>query len=61
MMMHGLANPRQTTRCASYLKLFILAKRCTYFGLSFRPSSGAQNCVYNNGIFEVAAATAAAI
>ena len=33
------------TRCTCYLKLFILVKRSTCFGRSFRPSSGAQNCV----------------
>jgi hypothetical protein len=30
--------------------------RSTCFGRSFRPSSGAQNCVYNNGICQTAAA-----
>ena len=47
----------QPTRCTCYLKLFILVKRCTCFGRSFRPSSGAQNCVYSNGICQTAAAT----
>jgi len=28
-----------------FLKLFILVKRCTCFGRSFRQSSGAQNCI----------------
>ena len=40
----------QPTRCTCYLKLFILVKRSTCFRRSFRPSSGAQNCVYSNGI-----------
>jgi len=31
-----------------FLKLFILVKRSTCFGQSFRPSSGAQNCTYGN-------------
>jgi hypothetical protein len=44
----------QPTRCTCYLKLFILVKRCTCFGRSFRPSSGAQ---YSNGICQTAAAT----
>jgi len=39
-----------------FLKLFILVKRSTCFGRSFRPSSGAQNCVYSNGICQTAAA-----
>ena len=47
----------QPTRCSCYLKLFILVKRSTCFGRSFRPSSGAQNCAYNNGICQTAAAT----
>ena len=38
----------QPTRCTCYLKLFILVKRSTYFRRSFRPSSGAQNCVYSS-------------
>ena len=47
----------QPTRCTRYLKLFILVKRSTCFGRSFRPSSVAQNCVYSNGICQTAAAT----
>jgi len=47
----------QPTRRTSYLKLFILEKRSTYFRLSLRPSSGAQNCAYSNGICQTAAAT----
>jgi len=31
-----------------FLKLFILVKRPTCFGRSFRPSTGAQNCTYCN-------------
>ena len=31
-----------------FLKLFILVKRSTCFGRSFRPSSGAQHCTYGN-------------
>jgi hypothetical protein len=46
----------QATRCTCYLKLFILVKRSTCFGRSFRPSSGAQNCVYRNGVCQIAAA-----
>ena len=45
------------TICTCYLKLFILVKRSTCFGLSFRPSSGAQNCVYSSGICQTTAAT----
>jgi len=40
----------QPTRCTCYLKLFIPVKCCTCFGRSFRPSSGAQNCVCSNEI-----------
>jgi hypothetical protein len=40
----------QPTRYTRYLKLFILVKRCMCFRRSYRPSSGAQNCVYSNGI-----------
>jgi hypothetical protein len=47
----------QPKRCTAYLKLFILVKRSTCFGRSYRPSSGAQNCVYSNGICQTAAAT----
>ena len=46
----------QPARCTCYLKLFILIKRSTFFGRSFRLSSGAQNCVYINGICQTAAA-----
>jgi len=31
-----------------FLILFILVKRSTCFGPSFRPSSGDQNCIYGN-------------
>ena len=31
-----------------FLKLFILVKRSTCFGRTFRPSSGDQNCIYGN-------------
>jgi hypothetical protein len=47
----------QPTRCTCYLKLFILVKRSTCFGRPLRPSSGAQNCVYSNGICPTVAAT----
>jgi len=47
----------QPTRCTCYLKLFILVKRSACFGRSFRPSSGAQNSAYSNGICQTAAAT----
>jgi hypothetical protein len=40
-----------------FLKLFILVKRSTCFGRSFRPSSGAQNCVYSSVICQTAATT----
>jgi len=46
-----------TNKWTCYLKLFILVKRSTCFGRAFRPSSGAQNCVYSNGICQTAAAT----
>jgi hypothetical protein len=45
------------TRYTCHLKLFIFVKCCTRLGRSFRPSSGAQNCVYMNGICQTAAAT----
>jgi len=38
-----------------FLKLFILVKCSTCFGRSFRPSPGAQNCTYSNGICQTAA------
>jgi hypothetical protein len=44
------------TICTCYLKLFILVKGCTCFGLTFRPSSGGQNSVYSNDICQTAAA-----
>ena len=47
----------QPTSGTCYLKLFILVKRSTCFRRSFRPSSGAQNCVYSNDICQTAAAT----
>jgi len=31
-----------------FLKLFILVKYSACFGRSFRPSSGAQDCIYSN-------------
>ena len=40
-----------------FLKVFILVKRSTCFGRSFRPLSEAQNCVYSNGICQTAADT----
>jgi len=40
----------QPTRYTCYLKLFILVKCTTCLGRSFWPSSGAQNCIYSNGI-----------
>ena len=46
----------QPTRCTCYLKLFILVKRSTCFGRSFRPLSGARNCAYSNGICQTDAA-----
>jgi len=58
---HSYIHMVQPTRCAFYLKLFILVKRSTCFGRSFRPSSGAQNFVYSNGICQTAAAVAAAV
>jgi hypothetical protein len=45
------------TRCTCYLELFILVKFSTCFWCTFRPSSGAQNCVNSNGICQTAAAT----
>jgi len=47
----------QPTRYTCYLKLFIFVKHSRCFGRSFRPSSGAQNCVYSNGICQTAAVT----
>ena len=46
-----------TNKMHLFLKLFILVKRSTCFGRSFRPSSGAQNCAYSNGTCQTAAAT----
>jgi hypothetical protein len=46
----------QPTKFACYFKLFIIVKRSTCFERSFRPSSGAQDCVYSNGICQTAAA-----
>jgi len=37
-----------TNKTHLFLKLFILVKRSSCFGRSFRPSSGAQNCTYSN-------------
>ena len=37
-----------TNKMHLFLKLFILVKRSTCFGRSFRPSSGAQNWTYGN-------------
>ena len=37
-----------TKKMHLFLKLFILVKRSTCFGRSFRPSSEAQNCTYGN-------------
>ena len=37
-----------TNKMHVFLKLFILVKRSTCFGRSFRPSSGAQDCTYGN-------------
>jgi hypothetical protein len=38
---------KKTNKMHLFLKLFILVKHSTYFGRSFRPSSGAQNCTYS--------------
>ena len=38
----------KTKKMRLFLKLFILVKHSTYFERSFRPSSGAQDCTYNN-------------
>jgi hypothetical protein len=38
----------KTNQMHLFLKLFILVKRSTCFGWSFRPSSGAQDCTYSN-------------
>jgi len=35
-----------TNKMHLFLKLFILVKRSTCFGRSFRPSPGAKNCIY---------------
>ena len=37
-----------TNKTLVFLKLFILVKRSTCFGRSFRPPSGAQHCTYGN-------------
>ena len=36
------------TRCTNVPNLFILERYSTRFGRSFRPSSGIQDCTYNN-------------
>ena len=36
-----------TNKMHLFLKLFILVKRSTCFGRSFRPSSGVQDCTYS--------------
>jgi hypothetical protein len=38
----------KTNQMHLFIKLFILAKHSTYFGRSFRPSSGVQDCTYSN-------------
>jgi len=53
----GITLILQPTRCTCCLKLLIFVKHSTCFGRSFRPSSGAQNCVYSNGVCQTAAAT----
>jgi len=45
-----------TTNKMHLLPQIILVQHSTCFGRSFRPSSGAQNCVYSNGICQKAAA-----
>jgi len=35
-------------RCTNVSNLFILEWQSTYFGRSFRPSSGVQDCTYSN-------------
>ena len=36
------------TRCTDVSNLFYLERHCTCFGQCFRPSSGVQDCTYNN-------------
>ena len=36
------------TRCTNGSNCFILNCHCTFFGRSFRPSSGVQDCAYSN-------------
>jgi hypothetical protein len=38
----------KTNQMHLFLKLFILVKQSTYFGRSFCPSRGAQDCTYSN-------------
>jgi hypothetical protein len=38
----------KTNKMHLFHRLFILVKRSTCFGQSFRPSSGAQDCTYSN-------------
>jgi len=41
-----------------FLKVFILVERSMHFRQSFRPSSGAQNCIYMaTGICQTASAS----
>jgi len=46
----------QPTRCACYVKLFILVQRSTCFGLSVHHQQ-LKNCIYSNGICQTAAVT----
>jgi len=43
----------KTNKVHLFLKLFIIVKHSACFGRSFRPSSGAQDCAYINGICAV--------
>jgi hypothetical protein len=45
---HNIIPIVKPTRCTSVSNLFILEWRCAWFRLSFRPSSGVQDCTYSN-------------
>jgi len=55
---HMLVYSYSTTNKMHLLsQIIFLVKRCTCFRRSFRPSSGAPNCVYSNDMCQTAAAT----
>ena len=43
-----LISTAKPTRCTNVSNIFIFERHSTYFGRSFRPSSGVQDCTYSN-------------